>query len=347
MLPIISRSSFGLVQNGLLTSRKYTMRCLISLCWLLISFELPAADLLYEGADIEAVKASILETLAERNFIVDQESNNRLILSTEISGFTGMSITAFSNLFSTSNNESNVKPRSELSFMFLKKPEGVKVIATKAILHSLDNGNVRREGIGDGDLPQFLAEIKQKLSGSSIAPASPTSVTPTPPTSSATLAAASNKTTSSIDMLPSFLKMTPSLTQYADSALWIKSVEPSQDGKNPGAALIGVACKEKGKLAITVGTEIVIKKTFSLYPPMTDVRYFFDADESHWNWERFGTSEAGPMTGLDNFLDKLIGAKTLRIAFEREGQVERKSFTFMLDEQGMHESLAKLQGVCK
>lgn len=144
-----------------------------------------------------------------------------------------------------------------------------------------------------------------------------------------------------------FLRMTPSLTKYSSSAIWIKSVETSQDASNPSAALLGVACKEKGGLAVAVGTEIVLKETFSLYPPLTDVRYFFDADEKHWNWERLGISEASPMTGLDNFLGSLISAKSLRIAFEQKGSDGRKSFTFNLEEQGIHDNLVKLQNACK
>ncbi len=95
-----------------------------------------------------------------------------------------------------------------------------------------------------------------------------------------------------------FLRMAPSLTPHSGGVYWIGSIEPSSDNQRPSAAVLGVACKGGGKFVFSVGTQIPIKKTWSIAPPLTDVRYYFDDDETHRNWEQFGPSEAGPMTGL-------------------------------------------------
>jgi hypothetical protein len=308
------------------------MRFLVFLILLLLNTKLFAAEMLYAATDIESVKMAILESLSDRKFTVDQESSNRLILSKEIKGTEGFLNSKINDWDAHSpSNLSLGHPRVELSFFFLKKPEGIKVIVTRATLQPLENGNTRRISDGDEDsgLSQFLAEIKQKISGVPIA------------------SEAYNET--SADALQSFLNMAPSLNT-ATNVIWVKSVESAINHQLPSAAVVGVACKDGRVPVIAIGTEIKIKKLWTLMPtpyPLTDVRYYFDTDSSHRNWELFGPSEAGPLASTEAFVDSMIGAKTLKLEFEQDGKDERTVFTFHLNELGIHEKFAALRNTCK
>lgn len=126
-----------------------------------------AATMLYENTDVETVKASILETLVEREFIVDQESANRLVLTKEIGGAKGalLSFLDYTMKSEVSGNKGNGNPKIELAFTFIKKPEGTKVIATRSSAQPLQNGNVSKDALSDGDLPDLLLDVKGKMNG--------------------------------------------------------------------------------------------------------------------------------------------------------------------------------------
>jgi hypothetical protein len=110
---------------------------------------------------------------------------------------------------------------------------------------------------------------------------------------------------------------------------------------------MGIACKDKRDLSVVVGTEIVMKKTFSIYPPLTDVRYYFDSDDYHRNWQQFGPSEAGPFGMVSGFVGNMIKAKTLKVAFEEVGKDNRAEFTFKLDDPELHGRIVSLAQSCK
>lgn len=150
-----------------------------------------------------------------------------------------------------------------------------------------------------------------------------------------------------LDAVQPFLSLAPSMKEHATRAVWFKSVEPASIAEHPAAAVLGIACKAGGKPAVVIGTEFPMKKTWSLTPPLTDVRYYFDADDSHRNWERYSDSEAGPMAFLTGFTESLVVAKVLKVAFEREGQQDRQAVTFRLDDPAQHAKLLALLSACK
>ena len=146
--------------------------------------------------------------------------------------------------------------------------------------------------------------------------------------------------------------MLPSLVAKGKGLVWVKSLEPAADSRLPSAALLGVACVDDRRLSASVGTEFVIKGTFSIFPPLTRVRFAFDTDDSHYNWQQYGPSEAGPMTGFGDFgnfsfVNGLRTAKVLKVAFEREGRAEREAVTFRLDDPALRERLAALLKACQ
>ena len=133
----------------------------------------------------------------------------------------------------------------------------------------------------------------------------------------------------------------------AKSAVWFKSDEPPSKVTHPSASVLGVACKEGRKLVVVVGTEFPMKKTFSITPPLTDVRYYFDDEDSHRNWEAFGPAEAGPIAFLSGFTNSMTTSRVLKVAFEREGKAERETVTFRLDEPDMRGRLVALLKACQ
>lgn len=149
-----------------------------------------------------------------------------------------------------------------------------------------------------------------------------------------------------VESFTSFLKMAPSLSSERN-VIWLKSVEPPINSQFPSASVMGIACKDKRDLSVVVGTEIVMKKTFSIYPPLTDVRYYFDSDDYHRNWQQFGPSEAGPFGMVSGFVGNMIKAKTLKVAFEEVGKDNRAEFTFKLDDPELHGRIVSLAQSCK
>jgi len=82
---------------------------------------------------------------------------------------TGLALRFLDDLTANSraNTTSTERPRLELTFTFIKRPDGVRVLAGRSLAQSLENGNTRRDRQEDGDLPQFLDEIAQKISAPS------------------------------------------------------------------------------------------------------------------------------------------------------------------------------------
>lgn len=136
--------------------------------------------------------------------------------------------------------------------------------------------------------------------------------------------------------------MVPSFDGDRETALLVAAGDPAAP---TGALMIG--CKEGEKFVVRVGTTIRIKKTWALGQDLTDVRYAFDDDDSHWNWERFGLSEAGPMSSLNGFVEDASKAKVLKVHFEVEEEKERRTFAFNLGEPTVREHLLNLRRGCK
>lgn len=141
----------------------------IALTLVLLSAQAYAANKLFEGQKVDAVKAYIIDIFSSQNFSVDQDSPSRLVISKEISGGSGFAIGFLQTLTNTQNNSaSGENPRSEYNFTFIQKPEGVTVIAGSALLTPLSNGNVQRQRIDDDELPKILDALSQKMSSSKV-----------------------------------------------------------------------------------------------------------------------------------------------------------------------------------
>ena len=129
-----------------------------------------AAERVYVGKDIDTVKAAILESLLNIKFDIDQDTGTHLVMSKEIAGLSGFGIRLLNNLGtgSRSNYASSENPRIEAAFTFIKRPEGVKVVANSSSTQQLENGNVRRDRIADeGLMEDVLERIERKFSGRS------------------------------------------------------------------------------------------------------------------------------------------------------------------------------------
>jgi hypothetical protein len=158
--------------------------------------------------------------------------------------------------------------------------------------------------------------------------------------------AAQQRDAAEAEALRPMLEMVPSIAASWKGAALFTSDEPSSAG-HPGAAVLGVACVDRGKLVAVTGTEFATKKTWSIGVPITDVRFYFDGDETHRNWEQFSPTEAGPLSGIGGFVEKLGAATELRVAFERVGKEDRERVTFRLDDPQQRDRLRALLAGCK
>lgn len=125
------------------------------LCLMLFTAGANAAELVI-AASQDDVKNAIITTLTGRDFNLDTESPSHVVFSKPVGG-------AMLSIMNALAHDDETDSRVQLDFLILKTADGTKVIASKYSATIIGSGKTTREKIPDGDLPDFLNEIKAQL----------------------------------------------------------------------------------------------------------------------------------------------------------------------------------------